>query len=97
MAEPALMPGVLGDFLEAVGPIVTAPREDLDRLVGEMDLHAVAVELDFVNPAGAGRYLFDRGGQGRFDEAGERRLDADGRQFSTLKRHSGLHATTDSN
>jgi hypothetical protein len=22
-----------------------------------MDLHAVAVELDFVNPAGAGRYL----------------------------------------
>jgi hypothetical protein len=30
---------------------VAAPGEDLDRLVREMDLDAVAVELDLVNPA----------------------------------------------
>ena len=51
-----------------------------------MDLDTVAVELDFVNPALSGWHL-DRGGQGRFDEAGEGRLNADGRRFSTLKRH----------
>ena len=45
------VPGVVGDLLEAVGPVVAAPGEDLDRLVGEMDLDPVAVELDFVNPA----------------------------------------------
>jgi hypothetical protein len=66
---------------------VAAPGEDLRRLVGQMNLDTVAVELDFVNPALSGRHLLDRGGQGRFDEAGEGRLDADGRRFSTLKRH----------
>ena len=76
-----------GDLLEALGPVVTAAGEDLDRLVGQMDLDPVAVELDFVNPALAGRHLLDRGRQGRFDEAGEGRLDADRRRFSTLKRH----------
>jgi hypothetical protein len=30
------VPSVLGDFLEAAGPVVSAPGEDLDRLVGEM-------------------------------------------------------------
>jgi hypothetical protein len=35
-----------------------------------VDLDAVAVEIDFVNPAGAARHLLDRAGQGRFDEAG---------------------------
>ena len=77
-----------GDLLEAVGPVVAAPGEDLDRLVGQVDLDAVAVELDFVNPALAGRHLLDRGRQGRLDEAGQWRLDADGRRFFTLKRHS---------
>ena len=81
------LPGVMGDLLEAMRPIVAAPGEDLRRLVGQMDLNTVAVELDFVNPALSGRHLLDRGGQGRFDEAGEGRLDADGRRFSTLKRH----------
>jgi hypothetical protein len=52
-----------------------------------MDLDTVAVELDFVNPALSGRHLLDRGGQGRLDEVGEGRLNADGRRFSTLKRH----------
>jgi hypothetical protein len=52
-----------------------------------MDLDTVAVELDFVNPALSGWHLLDRGGQGRFDEAGEGRLNADACRFSTLKRH----------
>ena len=48
-------------FLESVGPVVTAPGVDLDRLVVQMDLHAVAVELDFVNPSRSGRHPPDRG------------------------------------
>jgi len=52
-----------------------------------MDLNPVTVELDFVNPALSGWHLLDRGGQGRFDEAGEGRLDADARRFLTRKRH----------
>jgi hypothetical protein len=49
------VPGVVGDLPEAFGPVVAAAGEDLDRLVGQVDLDAVAVELDFVNPARPGR------------------------------------------
>jgi hypothetical protein len=35
----------LAIFLEALGPVIVAARENLDRFVGEMDLDAVAVEL----------------------------------------------------
>jgi hypothetical protein len=80
-------PGVMGDLLEAMRPIVAAAGEYLRRFVGEMDLNTVPVELDFVNPTFSRRHLLDRGGQGRFDEAGEGCLDADGSRFSTLKRH----------
>jgi hypothetical protein len=38
----------MSGLLESIGPVVAAPVEDLDRLVVQMDLHAVAVELDFV-------------------------------------------------
>src|SRR5690349_1904750 len=62
-------PGIMGDLLEAVSPIVAAAGEDLRRLIGKMDLDTVAVELDFVNPAFPRRHPLDRGGQGRFDEA----------------------------
>ena len=54
------VPGVVGDLLEAFGPVVAAAGEDLDGLVGEVDLDAVAVELDLVDPALAGRHLLDR-------------------------------------
>ncbi|WP_430641944.1 hypothetical protein [Bradyrhizobium nanningense] len=77
----------MSDLLEAMRPIVAAPGEDLRRLIGQMDLNTVAVELDFVNPALSGRHLLDRSGQGRFDEARETRFDADGRRHFTLKRH----------
>jgi hypothetical protein len=47
------VPGVGGDLPEPVGSVVTAPSEYLDSLAGEMDLDAIAVELDFMNPPGA--------------------------------------------
>jgi hypothetical protein len=81
------VPGVTGDFPEAFGPIISAPGKDPHGFVCQMDLDAVAVKLDFVNPAGAARHLLDRGGQGRLDEARQRRLDANRRRFSTLKCH----------
>jgi hypothetical protein len=77
----------MGDLLEAMRPIVAAPGEDLRRLVGQVNPDTVAIELDFMNPALSGRHLLDRGGQGRFNEAGEGRLDADCRRFLALKRH----------
>ena len=80
------VPGVVGDLLEAVGPVVAAAGEDLHGLVGEMDLDPVAVELDLVNPALAGRHLLDRCRQRGFDEAGKRRLDADRRWLLALER-----------
>ena len=81
------VPSIVGDLLEALGPVVAAPGEDLDRLVGEMDLDPVAVELDLVDPAVAGRHLLDRCRQRGFDEAGKGGLDADRRRFLTLERH----------
>ena len=46
-----------------MGPVVASAGEYGHRLVGHVDLDAVAVELDFVNPSGSGRHLLDRGRQ----------------------------------
>jgi hypothetical protein len=43
--------GIIGDLLEPFRPVVAAPGEDLDVLVGDVELDAVAVELDLVEPA----------------------------------------------
>ena len=48
------VPGIVGDLAEAFGPVVAAAGEDPDGVVVEMKLDAVAVELDFVEPALAG-------------------------------------------
>src|SRR4029077_3213068 len=53
------VPFGVGDLAETLGPVIAAPGEDLDRLVGEMDLHPVAVELDFMYPARAAWHLLD--------------------------------------
>ena len=82
------VPRVVSDLSEAFGPVVAAPGEDLDRLVHEMDLHAVTVKLDLVKPAFAARHLFDRCRQCGFDEAGKWRLDADGWRLFSLKCHA---------
>jgi len=75
------VPRVVGDLPETLGPIVAAPSVDLDRLIREMDLHSIAVELDLVKPAVAVRDLLDGRREGGFDEAGKWGLDAGGRQF----------------
>jgi hypothetical protein len=51
-----------------------------------VELDAVAVELDFVDPALTFWHLLDRGRQRQLDEAGVRRLDADCRRLFALKR-----------
>jgi hypothetical protein len=52
IADPALdVPGVVSNLLEALGPIVAAAGVDFDRFVSEVDLDAVAIEFDFVDPA----------------------------------------------
>jgi hypothetical protein len=67
------VPGVVGDLPDALGPVVAAPGEDLDRFIGEVHLDAIAVELDLVDPAIAAGYAADRGRQRRLDKSGERR------------------------
>jgi hypothetical protein len=42
------VPGVVSNLAETIGPVV-AEGEDLDRLVGDVNLHAVAVELDLMD------------------------------------------------
>ena len=89
IAEPALIvPGVVGDLAETIGPVVAAAGEDLDGFVGEVDLDPVAVELDLMNPALAGRHLLDRGRQRGLDESGKGRLHADRRRLFALERHA---------
>ena len=51
---PVTVTGVVRDLLEAMGPVMAPAGEDLDGSVPKMDLDAVAVELDLVNPALAG-------------------------------------------
>ena len=45
------VPRVSRDFSEAIGPIIAAASEYRDDGVFQMDLDAVTVELDFVDPA----------------------------------------------
>ena len=74
------MPGAGRDLLEPMRAVVSSPREDLHRRVGDVDLDPVAVELDFVNPAFPTGRLLNRRGQGGLDESGEGRLQADRRR-----------------
>jgi hypothetical protein len=64
------MPSIIRDFLEALGPVVATPGEDRDCRVLDMDLHAITVEFDFVQPTLAARCLVDGRCECRFDEAG---------------------------
>jgi hypothetical protein len=81
------MPSVIGDLLEALGPIVATPGQYLDAFVGEVDLDPVAVELDLVDPAFAAWDALDRGRERRFNEARIIRLGADRRRLLTLESH----------
>lgn len=80
--------GVGRDFAKASGPIIAASGENLDRIIVDMELDAIAIELDLMDPAVAGRHLLDRRRQRGLDETGEGRLRADHRRFFALKRHA---------
>jgi hypothetical protein len=76
------------DLAEAPGPVIAPASEHLDGVVVDVELDAIAVELDFMDPALAGRHFLDRGGQRRLDESGEGRFHADRRRLLALKRHN---------
>jgi hypothetical protein len=44
------VPSVRGNLPKAIGPVVAAASVHLDHRVSEMELQAVAIHLDFVNP-----------------------------------------------
>jgi hypothetical protein len=52
-------------FLKRYGPVVTAAEENLDILMRQAELDAVAIELDFVDPPIPGRHFNDGGRQRR--------------------------------
>jgi hypothetical protein len=81
------VPCLVGDLPKAFGPVVTAPGENLN-LVGEMDLHSIAIEFDFVYPAFAAGHILDRCREGGLDEGGEGHLHADGRRVPMLEGHA---------
>jgi hypothetical protein len=82
------VPGVVSNLAATLGSVVAATGEDLDRLVSDVNLHAVAVDL--MDPALAARHFFDICRKGRFNEAGIRRLDAN--RDLALKCHALLAA-----
>jgi hypothetical protein len=61
----------------------TAPGVDLQ----EMDLNAIAIEFDFVEPTVAAGHLVDGARERRFEEVRKGSLDADDRRLFPLKRH----------
>src|SRR4029077_10272308 len=87
------VPSVRGNLSKAVRPVIAATGKNLHRRVSEMNLNAVAVELDLVDPPGVGWDPIDRRRQLRFDEPRIRRLDADRRGLFALERHTLTHAT----
>ena len=55
------VPGVVAHLLETVSPVImSTPGEDLDGLVGQVDLNTITVELDLVDPTGSRRHLRDQ-------------------------------------
>lgn len=83
-----MLAGVVGDLFEAVGLVVAAPGEHLDVGILQMNLHAVAIELDRVHPAVTGRQPLDRCRQHGLDEVRDwLLLGADRRRLLALECH----------
>ena len=80
------MPGIIGNLAEAVRPIVAPPGKNFNGLVNDVDLNAVAIELDLVQPAVAAGHLLDRRCQCRLDKARVEGLGADHRRLFALGR-----------
>ena len=75
--------------LDCPAQLVAAAGEYFHLALVDMKLDAVAVELDFVNPARTVWEPLNRRCQGRLDEAGPDGLDAE----SVLPPHHQLHVT----
>src|SRR5207247_1544759 len=82
------VPGIGRDLSETVRPIIAASGEHFDGGVPEMDLDAIAVELDLMEPTLAGGHLVNRCRQRRFDEAGIVGLDTTGWRLRSGIRHT---------
>src|SRR3569833_3071533 len=54
---------ILSNLAEALGPVMAAAGKHLDLAIVQVNLHAITVELDLVNPALAGRYSLDLDGE----------------------------------
>ena len=65
-------------------PVMAAPSKNLDRLVHQVNLDAVAVELDLMDPAIAGGHFVSRRCKRRFYESGVGSLHADYGSLLTL-------------
>jgi hypothetical protein len=79
--------GIVRNLAEALRPVVTVAGKHLGGVVGDVKLKAIAIELNLMNPGVAGRDLFNRSRQCRFNETRDRRLDADSRWLFALERH----------
>jgi hypothetical protein len=85
--------GVAGDFLEPLGPVIAAPGEDLGVLVRNVQLNAIAVELDLRDSTLARRDARPTGPSIEVANAGSMnpgvlRLDYNRRRFLALKRQN---------
>jgi hypothetical protein len=63
----------LRDLLELLGPVIAAAGIDADPAVADVQLRAVAVDLDFVQPLGARWCLLAQRGITGCDESGKGR------------------------
>jgi hypothetical protein len=68
--------GIGGHLAKTLGPVVAAAGEHARGFVCDVQLHPVAIELDFMEPTVAARHLSYLGRERRLDETGEGRLDA---------------------
>jgi hypothetical protein len=84
--------GVGLDLAKAPGPVVTAASEHLERVIVDVQLDAISVEFDLMDPAIAGRHFVNRCCQRRLDESREGRFPADCCRLLALKRH-GTNST----
>jgi hypothetical protein len=90
------VPRIGGDLFKAVGPIMAAPGEHLHRFIRDMHLHAVAVELDLMQPALAGWHPRYGCRECWRNEARKLGFNSNRRWLLTLERHDTLPQTTDS-
>ena len=79
------------DLPKTFSPIIAAPGKNLNVIIDDVQLNAIAVEFDFVNPTFAARDTLDLRRYGRADKSWIGRLDTNRGLLLTLKRHQADH------